>query len=84
MSVEDDIKTLSSSPSEEAETAEDIIFTLFGPRTWEHNGELLAGTLETLENTSFVISIGLLSFRIRRDDFFCTFRHETSPESAEI
>lgn len=39
ISVEDDIKTLSSSPSEEAETAEDIIFTLFGPRVWEHNGE---------------------------------------------
>ena len=39
MSVEDDMKTLSSSPSEEAETAEDIIFTLFGPRVWEHNGE---------------------------------------------
>ena len=39
ISDEDDIKTLSSFPSEEAETAEDIIFTLFGPRVWEHNGE---------------------------------------------
>lgn len=39
ISVEDDVKTLSSSPSEDAETAEDIIFTLFGPRVWEHNGE---------------------------------------------
>ena len=36
----------SSGPSSEAateaaeETAEDIIFTLFGPRVWEHEGEL--------------------------------------------
>ena len=44
ISDEDDLKTLSSSPSEEAETAEDIIFTLFGPRVWEHNGELWAGS----------------------------------------
>ena len=35
----------SSGPSSEAateaaeETAEDIIFTLFGPRVWEHEGE---------------------------------------------
>ena len=46
MSVEDDMKTLSSSTSEEAETAEDIIFTLFGPRVWEHNGELTLLTLQ--------------------------------------
>ena len=45
LSVEDDIKTLSSYPSEEAETAEDIIFTLFGPRVWEHNGELISPML---------------------------------------
>ena len=41
----------SSGPSSEAateaaeETAEDIIFTLFGPRVWEHEGEHGSSTL---------------------------------------
>ena len=35
-SEEDDLR---STLTEEDETAEDIIFTLFGPRVWQHNGQ---------------------------------------------
>ena len=35
-SGEDDLR---STLTEEDETAEDIIFTLFGPRVWQHNGQ---------------------------------------------
>ena len=52
----------SSGPSSEAateaaeETAEDIIFTLFGPRVWEHEGEHAS--------TSLGVSDGDLNFYI--------------------
>ena len=38
ISLEDDIQSLTTTVSEDEETAEDIIFTLFGPRVWLHNG----------------------------------------------
>ena len=37
-SDDDGIKS-TSTINEDEETAEDIIFTLFGPRVWLHNGE---------------------------------------------
>ena len=49
----------SSGPSSEAateaaeETAEDIIFTLFGPRVWEHEGEQCLLSIDTLTDTQY-------------------------------
>ena len=38
---DDDGIQSTSTINEDEETAEDIIFTLFGPRVWLHNGEAL-------------------------------------------
>ena len=49
----------SSGPSSEAateaaeETAEDIIFTLFGPRVWEHEGEQCLLSIDTVTDTQY-------------------------------
>ena len=54
----------SSGPSSEAateaaeETAEDIIFTLFGPRVWEHEGEHAS-------SISLAVSDGDLNFHMQ-------------------
>ena len=39
--TDDDGIQSTSTINEDEETAEDIIFTLFGPRVWLHNGEAL-------------------------------------------
>ena len=35
------------------ETAEDIIFTLFGPRVWEHEGEQCLLSIDTVTDTQY-------------------------------
>ena len=68
----------SSGPSSEAateateETAEDIIFTLFGPRVWEHEGEQCLLSIDTVTDTQYSdIRMGrLLSRYVKKELFY--------------
>ena len=55
---DDDGIQSTSSINEDEETAEDIIFTLFGPRVWLHNGEDLSSHIVHMVVVVLVRKVG--------------------------